>query len=99
MQRNFLFTLSSEPFEWAIIYIYMCVCVCVCVCVYNYTFQFTYLIFQPYIYIYIYIYIYKEKIHFFGDIMNLFQVYDDSHQMLNEKNYLGEKNTQITFFV
>ena len=30
-----------------------------------------------------------KKIHFFGVIVNLFQVYDDPHQMLREKNYLG----------
>ena len=26
----------------------------------------------------------KKRIQFFGVIINLFQVYDDSHQMLNE---------------
>ena len=38
-----------------------------------------------YIYTYIYIYIYIEKFQLSGVIINLFQVYDDHYQMLNDK--------------
>ena len=31
----------------------------------------------------------KKKNHVVGVIIDLFQVYDDPHLMLNEKNYLG----------